>query len=169
MHHTTTPEATFKAYVPSQAAAYAAARGSYNGSLFGKILDHHSSTGGSFSTLLDVGCGPGNSTRPLAKFFENAYGIDPSPEMIRTAVSIGEAAGEGETGSGKMIEYLVGREEMDLPEREGGKGVDLITAGMAVGIPHNSHTSSKRIDLNDERWRLTGSTCHSFGPLLLEH
>ena len=38
--------------------------------------------------LLDVGCGPGNSTQVLADTFPNALriiGIDSSPEMIETA------------------------------------------------------------------------------------
>ena len=38
--------------------------------------------------LLDVGCGPGNSTQVLADAFPNALriiGIDSSPEMIETA------------------------------------------------------------------------------------
>ena len=38
--------------------------------------------------LLDVGCGPGNSTQVLADAFPNALriiGIDSSPEMIEAA------------------------------------------------------------------------------------
>lgn len=136
MAHTTSPEATFKSYAPSQAAAYAALRGSYHSNLFDVILNHHKSTGGSFGTLLDVGCGPGNSTRPLAKHFDTAYGIDPSPEMINTAVGISEKAESGETVIGKRIDFVMGRaEEMKVPGWEDGRKVDMITAGMAVSIP----------------------------------
>ncbi len=37
--------------------------------------------------IIDIGCGPGNSTQVLAQKFPNAYilGIDNSPEMIETA------------------------------------------------------------------------------------
>ena len=123
-------ERTFRQYNPDQAKAYAAGRSSYHDNLYKTIFDHHGSTGGAFKTLMDVGCGPGNATRPLAKRFETAHGVDPSPEMINTAKRLG-----GETASGKPIEFLVGRAEdmaglkWDMPVE--GK-VDLLTAGMAV-------------------------------------
>ena len=81
--------------------------------------------------LLDIGCGPGNSTRPLARHFDSAIGIDPSPEMINTARNL--SAESPETASGKSIIFSVGRaEEMDGPFRETGHGVDLLTSGTAV-------------------------------------
>ena len=129
-NHTHQEERTFRQYNPEQAKAYAAGRSSYHDNLYQTIFDHHSSTGGAFKTLMDVGCGPGNATRPLAKRFETAYGVDPSPEMINTANRLG-----GETASGKPIDFLVGRAEdmggsnWDKPIE--GK-VDLLTAGMAV-------------------------------------
>ncbi len=49
---------------------------------------------------LDFGCGIGRLTRPIARRFARAYGIDISEEMIRTARSI-EAA---------KCEFLVNRE-----------------------------------------------------------
>ncbi|MDA5147381.1 class I SAM-dependent methyltransferase [Streptomyces sp. AD681] len=50
-------------------------------------------------SILDFGCGPGNSTRLLRKFFPEAHivGIDSSPEMIRLAQS--------ETDPGLNIAY----------------------------------------------------------------
>ncbi|MEX5712052.1 class I SAM-dependent methyltransferase [Parafrankia sp. FMc6] len=36
--------------------------------------------------LLDVGCGPGSLTLPLAGLFEAAVGLDPDPDMISQAV-----------------------------------------------------------------------------------
>lgn len=129
-NHMHQEEHTFRQFNPDQAKAYAAGRSSYHDNLYKTIFDHHSSTGGAFKTLMDVGCGPGNATRPLAKHFETAYGVDPSPEMINTAKRLG-----GETASGKPIDFLVGRAEdmggsnWDNPIE--GK-VDLLTAGMAV-------------------------------------
>ena len=123
-------ELTFRQYTPNQAKAYAAGRSSYHDNLYKIIFDHHSSTGGAFTTLMDVGCGPGNSTRPLAKRFETAYGVDPSPEMINTAKRLG-----GVTALGKQIDFLVGRAE-DMGgsnwDKDSGGKVDLLTAGMAV-------------------------------------
>ena len=82
--------------------------------------------------LLDVGCGPGNSTRPLARYFDSAFGIDPSPEMINTAKAL-SAASPKETASGKTIDFSVGRaEDMNGPFREPGNQIDLLTSGMAV-------------------------------------
>jgi len=129
MDYTASPEATFKSYGPTQAAAYAANRGSYNESLFNMIINHHHSTDRIFDTLLDVGWGPGISTAPLAKYFDTVHGIDLGIDMISTATGISTGA---ETGSRKRIEFLLGRaEEMELPY-EGSWKVDLITAGMAV-------------------------------------
>ncbi len=83
--------------------------------------------------LLDVGCGPGNSTRPLARHFDRAFGIDPSTEMINAARNISKEAPE-ETASGESISFCVGKaEEMSGPFRELEHGVDLLTSATAVG------------------------------------
>ena len=82
--------------------------------------------------LLDVGCGPGNSTRPLARHFDSAFGIDPSPEMINAAKDLSAEYRE-ETASRKSITFHVGRaEEMDGLFREADCGVDLLTSATAV-------------------------------------
>lgn len=125
-------ESTFKSYTPAMAKAYAAGRGSYHEDLFKIILDKHRATGGAMQVLLDVGCGPGNSTRPLARHFDSAFGIDPSPEMINTGKDLSAESPE-ETSSGKSITFCLGRaEDMDGPFRRPGHGVDLLTSGMAV-------------------------------------
>ena len=127
-------ESTFKSYTPALAKAFATSRGSYHEDLFKIILGTHKSTGGGTQVHLDVGCGPGNSTRPLARHFDSAYGIDPSQEMINTARSLSVAPSE-ETASGKSIVFSVGRaEDMDGPFRKPGHGVDLLTSGMAVCV-----------------------------------
>ena len=116
------------------AKAYAAGRGSYHEHLFNIIFDHHRSTGGATQVLLDVGCGPGNSTRPLAKKFSSAFGIDASPEMINTAKKLSAESPE-ETAGGKSITSCVGgAEDMNGPFKEPGHGVDLLISGAAVRI-----------------------------------
>ena len=111
--------------------------------------------------LLDVGCGPGNSTRPLARYFDSAFGIDPSPEMINTAKTL-SAASPKETASGKTIDFSVGRaEEMHGPFREPGNHIDLLTSGTAVRI----FLAPSATDLIFSR--PIGSTWHDSGLLLL--
>ena len=155
-------EQTFKEFTPAQAKAYAANRSSHQENLFKVILEHHDSTAGTFGMLLDVGCGPGNSTRPLAKHFAAAYGIDPSRGMIDTAKAISAEAG-AETTSGKPIAFIEGRaEDINGTFRDVGRKIDLLTAGMAVSIlsvdPHPSVLIL---------CRRTGSTCGDSGPLQL--
>lgn len=127
-------ESTFRSYTPALAKAYAAGRGSYHENLFKIILDHHRSTGGAMQVLLDVGCGPGNSTRPLAKEFSSAFGIDASPEMINTAKKLSTESPK-ETASGESITFCVSRaEDMNGPFKEPGHEVDLLISGSAVRI-----------------------------------
>lgn len=84
--------------------------------------------------LLDVGCGPGRSTRPLAKEFHSAFGIDASPEMINTAKKLSTES-PNETAKGKSITFCVGNaEDMNGPFRDEGHGVDLLVSGTAVGV-----------------------------------
>ena len=131
---TSTEESTFRSYTPALAKAYAAGRGSYHENLFRIILDHHKSTGGATQVLLDIGCGPGNSTRPLAKEFNSAFGIDASPGMIDAAKKLSAESPE-ETASGKSITFCVGRaEDLNGPFKEPGHGVDLLISGSAVRI-----------------------------------
>ncbi len=133
-------ERTFKQFTPTQAQGYATNRGGYQERFLQVILDHHESTGGAFGTLVDVGCGPGKtSTRPLAKRFDNAYGIDPSPEMINTAKLLSAESPHEGAASGKKIQFLVGSSE-DLSNSIGDPQikVDLLTAGTAVRTPWSS-------------------------------
>ena len=154
-------ESTFKSYTPALAKAYAAGRGSYHEDLFKIILDHHRSTGGAMQVLLDVGCGPGNSTRPLAKEFSSAFGIDASPEMINTAKKLSTESPE-ETASGKSITFCLGRaEDMNGLFKEPGHEVDLLISGTAV---RSKKSTSATILISP---RYIGSTCHDSGPLLL--
>ena len=45
--------------------------------------------------LLDVGCGPGILTLPLARFFDEAIGVDPDAEMLEVAARRAIGAGIG--------------------------------------------------------------------------
>lgn len=119
-------ESTFRTYTPTQAAAYAAGRGSYNPTLYSEVLRYHESTGGLLNTLLDCGCGPGNATRDLATHFQHAMGVDPGSQMIETARS-----SSGTTASGEEIGYDVATAE-DLERLFPKESVDLVTAAMAV-------------------------------------
>ena len=122
-------EETFTAYNSSQASAYLSGRGQDNENLIRVITSTHEKNGGTLGTLLDLGCGPGNSTRPLAKHFDAALGRDTSIAMIGVAKEI-ESRGEGGTRSGKSIDFGVARAEEVLAElAERGERVDVITAG----------------------------------------
>lgn len=157
-------EPTFKQFTPTQAKDYAINRGGYQDRFLQVILDHHGSTGGAFGTLVDVGCGPGKTTtRPLAKRFDTAYGIDPSPEMINTAKLLGAESHHEDTASGKQIQFLVGTSE-DLSGSIGDPHwkVDLLTAGTAVRATRSSVTIALLI-----AYRHIGSTWQPSGPLQL--
>ena len=125
---------TFSNYTNEQARDYAKSRGSYTDLLIQIIIDHHIKTGGNLKSLVDVGCGPGNSTRSLAVEFDHAIGLDPGIEMISTARDNG-----GKTATRQPIKYVVSRAETmaesvcsELQFEESTGGVDLITAAMAV-------------------------------------
>jgi trans-aconitate 3-methyltransferase len=122
------PEATFRSFSSKQASEYTQARGSYPKKLYDFIVEKHKTTGGETGLVVDVGCGPGNVTRDVARYFDKAIGVDAGDGMISTAAELG-----GETKAGAAIEYLVGTAEGfdKLPVFEGQKA-DLITAGTAV-------------------------------------
>jgi ubiquinone/menaquinone biosynthesis C-methylase UbiE len=119
---------TFRSYSAEEAKLYAASRLSYSQNTYNKVLDHHTSTGGKFDLLLDVGCGPGNATRDLALSFDRTSGADPGEHMIKAANELG-----GKTKPGKDIEFVVSSAEeiSQIKDLELGS-VDLLTAAMAV-------------------------------------
>lgn len=116
---------TFIRYTPEQAKDYAQHRSGYAPRLIQHILTHHGHTGGRFGTVLDVGCGPGNSTRDLAPFFSRATGVDPSTEMTNAAKKVG-----GTTKDGNPIEYLTS--DAEVCDGVDGSSVDLLTAAMSA-------------------------------------
>ena len=93
------------------------------------MLHHHVSTGGKLASLLDVGSGPGNSTRELALSFEAAMGVDASPGMISSAHELG-----GKTSSGDDVVYEVAAaEEFSNLDGLQAESLDLVTVANAVG------------------------------------
>jgi ubiquinone/menaquinone biosynthesis C-methylase UbiE len=120
------PEKTFKSYTKDQGAAYAKNRTAYHPKLYATILDHHTSTGGQLSTLMDVGCGPGTACRALAPSFIHAFGVDPSSGMINSALSLG-----GVTSTSEPIRFEIASSE-ELTKVAENESVDLITAATAA-------------------------------------
>ncbi|CAK7274417.1 hypothetical protein SEPCBS57363_006153 [Sporothrix epigloea] len=123
-------ETTFSTYNAAQGKHYALARPDYHPSVYGYIVETHTSTGGQLDTLVDLGCGPGNCARSLAPHFAHVLGIDPAPGMIATAKELG-----GKTASGTPIQYGQGSastfgKEGDLLIEDG--TVDLIAVGNAA-------------------------------------
>jgi hypothetical protein len=82
MASATPTDPTFRSYSADQAKAYATHRLSYKPAIYDTVLNFHSSTGGNFGLLLDVGCGPGNATRDVALSFDEAIGVDPGVSGI---------------------------------------------------------------------------------------
>lgn len=121
------PEKTFQSYTSEQAHNYSLVRPTYPPALYTLILDYHFSHGGKFTTLFDVGCGPGNATRDLAVHFENAIGCDAGEGMMEAARGIG-----GKSGTGKDIRWVVGRGE-DMSAVEDGV-VDILSVASEFSV-----------------------------------
>ena len=115
---------TFHKFTAKQGKAYAAARGiSYPSRVFEDILAFHN---GPTDLAIDLGCGPGNVTRDLCRYFSKVVGIDNSAGMVEAAESFLDDETKGK------VSYKMGpAEEIDQIEGLMGK-VDLITAAIAV-------------------------------------
>ncbi|RDW77249.1 hypothetical protein BP6252_05302 [Coleophoma cylindrospora] len=117
---------TFRSYSATQAQTYATYRTSYPERFYSTILDFHHATGGQDGFLVDVGCGPGNATRDLARFFDAALGVDPGAAMIDAARGLA-----GVTKRGGPVAYEVAAAE-EFARVTGGQPVDLVVAAMAA-------------------------------------
>jgi ubiquinone/menaquinone biosynthesis C-methylase UbiE len=116
----------FRNYNSIQAAAYSAGRSNpYDQKLYDIILEYHKTHNGKHHSLLDVGCGTGQVTRSLARFFDQAVGVDPGPEMVGRARKDG-----GKTRTMRAVEFEVkAAEELgDLGDAK----FDMLVSGMAV-------------------------------------
>lgn len=123
-------EKTFRKFSHQQGAEYAQHRRDYHPKLYQSLVDHHTSTGGQFDTLLDVGCGPGLAARALAPHFRHVIGIDPSEGMLNSAITLG-----GESASSEPIRFEVSSaetlgSELSPPIADG--SVDLLVVSTAA-------------------------------------
>ncbi|KAJ5245919.1 hypothetical protein N7468_000902 [Penicillium chermesinum] len=123
-------EKTFSTYNKDQAEHYAHIRPNYHSSVYDTIRSHHSSTGGQFGSLLDVGCGPGTATHSLAPYFTETFAIDPSEGMIQAAQST-----SGDKDTSKSVRFGVSTASKlgsDLSPAIPDNSVDLIISGNAA-------------------------------------
>lgn len=128
MSPSTATDPTFRSYTASQAKYYSSVRLSYAPALYDLILNHHIQTGGHLTSLLDLGCGPGNATRDIALWFDTALGLDPGEQMINTARELG-----GKTKTGAPIRFEVAAaEDFSGAEGVGAESVDLVIVAMAA-------------------------------------
>jgi SAM-dependent methyltransferase len=129
-------EATFRNYDTSAAARYAQYRRGWPDSFIENIISQHTSSGGATELLLDIGCGPGNSTRSLAPHFQSVLGVDPSPGMVEVARGLPSSTARGEpvryeVWKAEELSSLPALAELS-PESHGKESVDLITAATAA-------------------------------------
>lgn len=73
--------------------------------------------------MLDLGCGPGSVTIPLAPYVALAIGVDPEPEMLVEAQIQADEAGV------KNIEWIEGSSDDLLPLRDRLGPLRLVTMG----------------------------------------
>lgn len=125
------PEKTFRSYTSEQGKAYAKHRMTYSQALYQDIISHHTSTGGKRDTVLDLGCGPGTATFALARFFDNAIGLDPSTGMVTTARSL--LVTEAPRSN---VKFEVSTAEDIDPSLIPDSSVDLITAATCAHVSH---------------------------------
>jgi len=103
---------------------YMRGRPTYRDDVFSTILDFHKDGGGGKERIVDVGCGPGNSTLKLAADFKDVVGLDLFADHIPVAVDYAHKAGV------PHARFLVGSAE-DLSAFEP-QSVDLVSAFMAI-------------------------------------
>ncbi|KAK9475640.1 S-adenosyl-L-methionine-dependent methyltransferase [Lipomyces japonicus] len=106
------------------AKAYNDFRPSYNDKLYSTLIGYHA---GRRHLAVDVGCGPGTATVPLAKHFARVIGVDPSAGMIEQARS----THRGGDGDGKVEFYVAPAEDLGLVIAQPGT-VDLVAASQSA-------------------------------------
>ncbi|MHB1652867.1 MAG: class I SAM-dependent methyltransferase [Desulfitobacteriaceae bacterium] len=81
------------------------------------------------ATILDIGCGPGNYTLPLAEKAAHVWALDPSEAMLDIVKTRAHDAGINN------ITYVKqGWEEVDLAQESWNRKFDLVFASMTPGV-----------------------------------
>ncbi len=121
----TTRDPTFQKFSAKEGKAYNASRGiQYPPKVFEEILRYHS---GDTSLGIDLGCGPGNVTRDLTKYFDKVIGLDSSQGMIDAAKSF-----VPEELRTKLSFGVCRAEKLDQEAGLTEASVDVITCAVAV-------------------------------------
>lgn len=114
--------------------AYLTSRPRYPSCIYKRILafhDHQDRKSGRRGKLIDLGCGPGQSSWPLLEEFDQVLGIDPGENMVRLARSALVDLENKQKKKYEKVEYRVGQaEELDDVVQEG--SADLVIAGTAA-------------------------------------
>lgn len=125
-------EKTFRDYNADQAKQYSEGRPGYKPALIDYIFEHHESTGGGSSSVVDLGTGHGNVIRSFAPRFDRAIGVDPSAGMLSEAERLTAESGIKTRSSGHIRFTTGAAEEIDRLEGIGEGQLDLLVAGTAV-------------------------------------
>jgi SAM-dependent methyltransferase len=114
--------------------------------------------------LLDVGCGPGTVTLPLAPLFEAAAGLDPDPEMLACASRAAAGRGVGNAtwvrqraealpaglGSFRVVTFAASFHWMDRPRVASVVATMLDPGGAVVQVDAPGYRTG---ELSAETWR----------------
>ena len=84
-------EMTYPNLFKDAASYYHRYRRGYPKEFYDRVVEYFALDGR--GRLLDLGCGTGQITIPFAKYFEEAIGVDPDPDMIREAEEACKSAG----------------------------------------------------------------------------
>ncbi|XP_041350566.1 putative methyltransferase DDB_G0268948 [Gigantopelta aegis] len=98
---------------------YAKFRPTYGQDVYERIIDFCKETSAEFKLAVDVGCGPGQSSKPLTGYFESVIGTDISKKQIENAVT-NIANLQFRVGSAEDLDFL------------GNNSTDLVTVAQAI-------------------------------------
>jgi len=108
------------------------------------VVNTHCSTAAERQVAVDVGCGTGRHTIPLAKLFERVYAFDFSPRMVEEADKKKAAADiRNVLFSVADLEYETIRDEHAFQDNGQGR-VDLVVASFGLGSFIEDTTSMMR-------------------------
>ncbi|KAK0544022.1 hypothetical protein OC846_005666 [Tilletia horrida] len=100
-------------------------RPTYGDDVFRTILEYHKSNGGRMERIVDIGCGPGNSTIKLADGFKDVVGADLFPDHLPVADAY---AKEQAVPRARFVQASA----EELTKTFGPGSVDLLSSFMAI-------------------------------------